>query len=153
MKRTDDLTSGNISAQLIALALPLILGNILQQLYNTIDAFIVGRYVGGTAFAAIGVAGSVMNLFIFVLVGGCNGISVVFAQLYGEKNWELLRRESFLSLFFGCLAAVILGVLGILTLNPLLTAIQTPPEVGVYVRSYLWIIYWGLPASLSLIHI
>ena len=98
MKITDDLTSGNISRQLIALALPLMLGNILQQLYNTVDAFVIGRYVGDKAFAAVGVAGSIMNLFIFVISGGCNGISIVFAEIYGQKKRALLRRESFLSL-------------------------------------------------------
>lgn len=147
MKATDDLTAGNISAQLAALALPLIAGNILQQFYNTIDSLIVGRCLGHTAFAAIGVAGSVMNLFLFVLVGACSGISVLFAQLYGQKSWDRLRRESFLSLSFGGLFAAALGVTGILTLNPLLQCIQTPEEVGALAHSYLWIIYLGLPAA------
>ena len=86
MTSTSDLTQGSIRAQLIALALPLLLGNILQQLYNTVDAMIIGRFVNQTAFAAIGVAGSVMNLFIFLLGGACNGISVIFAQLYGGRR-------------------------------------------------------------------
>lgn len=96
MNRTKDLLRGKITVQLISLILPLIIGNILQQFYNTIDSMIVGRYVGNTAFAAVGVAGSVMNLFIFMLNGGCNGISIIFAELYGQKKWERLRRESFL---------------------------------------------------------
>ena len=70
MKQTKDLLQGNITKQLISLMIPLILGNILQQFYNTIDSIIVGRYIGNTAFAAVGVAGSVMNLFIFMLNGG-----------------------------------------------------------------------------------
>ena len=65
MKNTQDLLHGNIKSELIALTIPLVLGNILQQFYNTIDSFIVGRYVGTEAFAGIGVAGSIMNLFIF----------------------------------------------------------------------------------------
>lgn len=147
MKITDDFVNGNIRRQLTALALPLILGNILQQLYNTIDAFIIGRYIGNTAFAAIGVAGSMMNLFTFVLVGGCNGIAVLFAQLYGEKNWKKLKRESFLSLSFGCLFTVMLSIVSIITLNPLLRCIRTPAEVGSFVCVYLRIIYLGLPAT------
>lgn len=86
MNRTKDLLRGKITVQLISLILPLIIGNILQQFYNTIDSMIVGRYVGNTAFAAVGVAGSVMNLFIFMLNGGCNGISIIFAELYGQKK-------------------------------------------------------------------
>lgn len=85
MKIADDLTKGNIRNQLIVLALPLILGNIFQQFYNTIDSFIIGRYISHTAFAAVGVAGNIMNLFIFVIGGCCNGISIIFAELYGER--------------------------------------------------------------------
>ena len=101
MKNTQDLLHGNIRRELIALTIPLVLGNILQQFYNTIDSFIVGRYVGTEAFAGIGVAGSIMNLFIFILNGGCNGMSIIFAELYGQKNYEKLRKESFLSLSAG----------------------------------------------------
>lgn len=147
MSRTDDLIHGSIHRQLIALAIPLIIGNILQQFYNTIDSFIVGRYIGQNAFAATGVAGSLMNLFIFVLNGGCNGISVIFAQLYGERNWASLRRESFLSLAFGTLFSAALSIVSILSLSPLLRVIQTPPEITGYVTEYLWIIYLGLPVT------
>lgn len=101
MNLTDDLTNGIIWKQLTALALPLIWGNILQQMYNTIDSFVVGHYIGETAFAAAGVAGSVMNLSLFVISGCCNGIAIIIAELYGQKNWDLLRKESFLSLAFG----------------------------------------------------
>ncbi|MGO0861996.1 MATE family efflux transporter, partial [Clostridioides difficile] len=69
MKYTTNLTEGNIRNELLILMFPLLLGNILQQLYNTIDAIIVGRFVSQTAFAAVGVAGTIMNLFIFVLSG------------------------------------------------------------------------------------
>ena len=83
MDRTVVLTQGSIPRQLIWLALPLICGNILQQLYNTVDAFIIGRFLGGAAFGAVGVAGTVMNLFIFILSGCCTGVAVLFAQFYG----------------------------------------------------------------------
>ena len=134
--KTNDLTHGNIKKELIALALPLILGNILQQFYNTIDSFIVGRYVGHNAFAAVGIAGSVMNLFIFVLSGGCNGFSVIFAELYGQKKWELLRKESFISLMLGGCFTILLSAGSLLCLNQLLRAIHTPEEVYIYVVHY-----------------
>ena len=70
------LTRGNIGCQLIALSAPMLAGNILQQLYNTVDAVIVGRFVGESAFGAIGVAGSVMNLFLFLISGGCDGVGL-----------------------------------------------------------------------------
>lgn len=147
MKITNDLTRGNIRNQLILLALPLILGNIFQQFYNTIDSFIIGRYIGHTAFAAVGIAGNIMNLFIFVINGACNGISIIFAELYGERKWNTLRKESFLSFSFGCFMAVGLGIMGILTLSPLLSMIQTPVEVQIFVQEYLRMIYLGLPAT------
>ena len=147
MTSTSDLTQGSIRAQLIALALPLLLGNMLQQLYNTVDAMIIGRFVNQTAFAAIGVAGSVMNLFIFLLGGACNGISVIFAQLYGGRRWDELRRESFLSLTFGVVLALVLSAVGAAVLPWLLPLIQTPPEVASYVQTYLLIIFAGLPAT------
>lgn len=147
MKTMDDLTRGNIRNQLIVLALPLILGNILQQLYNTVDSFIIGRYISHTAFAAVGVAGNIMNLFIFVINGACNGMSIIFAELYGERKWDALRKESFLSFSFGCIVTVGLSIIGLLTLTPLLNFIQTPVEVQLFTQDYLWIIYLGLPAT------
>ena len=86
MRRTAALTQGNIPQQLIWLALPLICGNILQQFYNTVDAFIIGRFLGSDAFGAVGVAGTVMNLFIFVITGACMGSSVLVAQFFGEQT-------------------------------------------------------------------
>ena len=114
MKNTQDLLHGNIKSELIALTIPLVLGNILQQFYNTIDSFIVGRYVGTEAFAGIGVAGSIMNLFIFILNGGCNGMSIIFAELYGQKNYEKLRKESFLSLSAGGGFTIVLSIVSLL---------------------------------------
>lgn len=147
MENTKDLLHGNIKKELISLMLPLIMGNILQQFYNTIDSMIVGRYVGSTAFAAVGVAGSVMNLFIFMLNGGCNGISVIFAELYGQRKWELLRRESFLSLLLGGGTTVGLSVVSLVFLSHILYMIRTPAEVLPYAWDYLWIILMGLPVT------
>ena len=103
MARSYDLTSGSIPQHLLRLAAPLIMGNILQQLYNTVDAFILGRFAGDLEFAAVGVAGSVMNLFLFMITGACTGISVIFTQLYGADERERFRREHWLSLSCGLL--------------------------------------------------
>ena len=123
MDRTVVLTQGSIPRQLIWLALPLICGNILQQLYNTVDAFIIGRFLGGAAFGAVGVAGTVMNLFIFILSGCCTGIAVLFAQFYGSRDLASFRREGFLSLVFGLLLTAVLASL--LACNQTLTIILT----------------------------
>ena len=68
MEQAYDLTEGNIKRQLIYLSIPLLIGSIFQQFYNTIDSIIVGTYVGHDAFAAIGISGTVMNLFIFIIM-------------------------------------------------------------------------------------
>ena len=142
-----NLTSGPIPAQLISLAFPMIIGNILQQFYNTIDAMVVGRYAGGAAFAAIGVAGTVMNLFIFVINGFCTGISILLAGFYGCRDWKNFRREYFVSLAAGSIFTVFLSLGGLATLSPLLRLIQTPDQVAGPARTYLTIIFLGLGAS------
>ncbi|MDE6737871.1 MAG: MATE family efflux transporter, partial [Lachnospiraceae bacterium] len=80
MKRKPDLTHGNMKCHIIRLAIPLILGNILQQTYNTIDAFVIGRYASELEFSSVGVASSIMNLMIFAIVGACTGISIIFSE-------------------------------------------------------------------------
>ena len=142
-----EITRGGIGNQLALLAAPLILGNIFQQFYNMADSFIIGRYISHTAFAAAGVAGNIMNLFIFVINGGCNGISIIFAELYGEKNRSGLKKESFLSFSSGCFAAVGMGIAGVMTLDLLLNILRTHGDVKIFAREYLLVIYAGLPAA------
>ena len=140
MARSYDLTSGSIPQHLLRLAAPLIMGNILQQLYNTVDAFILGRFAGDLEFAAVGVAGSVMNLFLFMITGACTGISVIFARLYGAGERERFRREHWLSLSCGLAVTLVCSGLGFLLLSPLLRLIQTPSELKTFVSVYLTII-------------
>lgn len=147
MARSYDLASGSIPQHLLRLAAPLIMGNILQQLYNTVDAFILGRFAGELEFAAVGVAGSVMNLFLFMITGACTGISVIFAQLYGAGDRTAFRREHWLSLSFGALVTVICSGLGFFLLPPLLRLIRTPEELAGFVTAYLTIILVSLPTA------
>ena len=147
MAQTYDLTSGSIPRHLLRLAAPLIMGNILQQLYNTADAFILGRFAGELEFAAVGVAGSVMNLFLFMITGACTGISVIFAQLYGAGDRAAFRREHWLSLTFGLLTTCACCGLGFALLSPLLRLIRTPEELRGLVTAYLTVILLSLPAA------
>ena len=147
MEHAHDLTEGPVSGHLVRLAAPLILGNILQQFYTAADAFVLGRYAGEPEFAAIGIGSSVMNLFLFAIVGACTGISVLFAQFYGAGDMESFRREHVLSLCFGLLCAAGCGVLGILCLPWLLRVIQTPPELSAFTSAYLTVILASLPAA------
>lgn len=146
MKKERDFAKGNLSGHLIALAVPLAFGNILHEFYNTIDAFVVGRFAGQEEFAAIGVAGTVMNLFLFALVGCCTGFSVLFAQGYGQKDMEEVRRQHFSALAVGLGGTAFLMLLGMAGLSPLLKILQTPVELQSYVTMYLHWIFLSLPA-------
>lgn len=144
VEQTYDLTQGNIKRQLIYLSIPLLIGSIFQQLYNTVDSIIVGKYVGHDAFAAIGISGTVMHLFIFMIIGCCTGISIITAQLYGEKNYEKMRNEIFLSAILGVVVTIIISIIGILFMPVILKIIQTPQELTGYVTQYMNVILAGL---------
>ena len=130
------MTRGPIGRQLIALAAPLLAGNILQQLYNTVDAVVVGRFVGNSAFGAVGVSGAVMNLFLFLISGGCEGVGTLLSQFYGAEDGESFRREFYLSGVFGAGVSAALTVGGLLVLPSLLTVLQTPERVAGYAMDY-----------------
>ena len=144
MSRQAKLTAGPITAQLVRLCLPLLAANVLQQLYNIINSLVVTRHIGGDAFAALGVAESVMNLFIYVITGACMGASVLVDRFFGEQNFARLRQQLFVSgvLIGGATAAAVL--LTLVFLRPLLLLIQTPPELMDYAMSYLRIILAGM---------
>lgn len=89
------LTRGKIDRQLIGLALPLLAGSLVQQFYNTVDMMIVSRAAGDNAFAAVGVASSVMNLFFYLLVGLTLGFSILYANAYGAEDFPRLRKYCF----------------------------------------------------------
>lgn len=143
------LTRGPIERQLIALSVPLLAGNILQQLYNTVDAVIVGQFVGDSAFGAVGVASSVMNLFLFLISGGCDGVGTLLSHFYGAEDRKTFRREFYLSGIFGAGASLVLTVLGLLVLPALLAALQTPANIAAYTVEYLQIIFLGFPAAFA----
>ena len=138
------LTTGPILPQLMGLALPLLGANVLQQLYNIVNSLVVTWYLGEQALAALGIAESVMNLYIYVITGACMGSGVLVAQFYGEQNLSRLRRQLYVSAVLiggSVLAAVLLGQL---FLPQILTLIQTPDEVRTDVSAYLRIILAGM---------
>ena len=138
------LLAGNIRRELVALALPLLVGNVLQQLYNTVDSLIIGRYLGTEAFSAVGIAGSIMNLFIFVLTGFCTGISILFAQMYGSGDRRGFRREVFVSASLGAAITLALSALFMLLMRPALRLIHSPQELIGGIEAYLRVIIGGM---------
>ena len=144
LSRQVNLTSGPITAQLLGLALPLLCANLLQQLYNIANSLVLSWYVGEDALAALGVAESVMNLYLYAITGSCMGAGVLVAQFYGEGDLPKLRRQLYVSavLMGGCVAAAV--VLGQLFLPQILVLIQTPAELTDDVSAYLRIILVGI---------
>ena len=146
-QHTQELTQGSLSRHLVQLAVPLVFGNILQEFYNTLDAFVVGRFAGQAEFAAIGVAGTVMNLFLFALVGCCTGFSVLFARAYGQNDLRDLHRQEVSALAVGLACTAVLMALGLAGMRPLLALLQTPETLQGYVAAYLRWIFASLPAA------
>ena len=143
-KPKQNLLEGDLTKPILLLTIPLLLGNLLQQLYNTVDSLIIGNFLGMEAFASTGVSGTLMNLFIFVLNGFCLGASIIFGQLYGAGDRKNYRRAVYTSLAFGSLVTIAMSALFILLLTPLLHLISTPQALMSYCRAYLTLILAGL---------
>ena len=142
------LLSGNIRQQILTLAVPLLLGNILQQLYNTADSLIVGRFLGTNAFASVGISGSLMNLFIFILDGFCAGITVILGQFYGSGDRKKIPRGSLHRSSSRHDHRLIISGVCTVFLDPILNLIHTPDELIPYAESYLF--YYPRRASFYL---
>lgn len=134
------MTEGSISQKIIFFAIPLFLGNLFQQLYNTADSLIVGNFLGSNALAAVSSSGNL----IFLMVGFINGIAmgagVVIARYYGAKKRDCLQKAIHTTVAFGLVAGAALTVLGMLLAPKILVLMGTPadvlPESIVYFRTY-----------------
>lgn len=138
------LTSGNIYKQITVIALPLLVGNLLQQLYNSVDMYIVGEFVGEDAFASVGVSGSVMNLFIHIIMGLCVGFSILYANNYGAQNLDRMRKTVFTTFVIGMVFSLFLAAVAAIFMDGILSLIKTPAEIREYCKSYLYIIFAGI---------
>lgn len=141
----EKISSGQIMKRLTAFSLPLIFSGLLQQLFNWVDALIVGNIIGEAALAGVGATSSLYNLFVNVLVGFTSGLSVLSAQQFGEgkhgENTKLLANYSvILTAFFAVVSA-----LGIIFINPVLKLMDTPDLLFGYARDYLSVIFVGVP--------
>jgi len=87
-KQAVDMTEGSILRHLITFAIPLLIGNLFQQLYNTVDTWVVGNYVSDAAFAAVGTVGPIINMLIGFFLGLSSGAGVVISQYYGAGQHE-----------------------------------------------------------------
>ena len=142
-----DMTVGKPITELIMFSIPLLLGNFAQQLYNTVDAIVVGNYVGDNALGAVGLSFPIMNLMLALFMGVSTGAGIVVAQYFGAKNRELLSKAVGTILIVTFWTGVITTVVGMAVTWPLLTLLETPPEMLNMAASYLLIIFAGVTGS------
>ena len=146
-EKKKDLTTGDITKTMLLFALPMILGNLLQQLYNIADTLIVGQFLGSGALAAVGSAYTLMTFLTSILLGLCMGSGAVFSTCYGAKNMERLKYSIFASFFLVAGCAVVLNLAVFLFIDPIMRLLQTPEEIYEMMRGYLWIIFMGIAAT------
>lgn len=140
-----NLTEGHEGKRLLFFALPIFIGNILQQLYNTVDAVIVGRCIGPMGLAAVGVSSPLMFLQIALLIGiGC-GVEILIARYVGKEDNYILKKASDSLLTTILILSVIIAVTGYFISKPLLKLIGTPDDILDQAIKYLRIIFIGLP--------
>ena len=124
-----DMTTGSPARHILTFALPLLLGNLFQQLYNMVDSVVVGNYVGKNALAAVGTCGSMSFLFFSLSSGLAIGIGIIVSQFYGAKNEQQVRNTIANSIYVLVTAALAVSVLGILLCPALLRLLQTPEQI------------------------
>ena len=139
-----DMTQGNPVLQIIKFTVPMLLGNIAQQLYNTVDSIIVGRFVGDNALAAVGSAGPILNLMLVLFIGISVGASIVVSQYFGARQRESLSRSIGACVVLTGAASLIIMAVGPLVTMPLLRLLRTPESIILWCRNYLIIIFVGI---------
>ena len=143
-RRDVDMTSGNVYGLLIRFAIPLLLGNLFQQLYNTVDTWVVGNYVGKEAFSAVGTVTPIINMLIGFFMGLSIGAGVVISQYYGARQLQKVSDTVHTSLVLTGILGVLFTAIGILMTSPMLRFMKTPEEVVPEARRYLTIYFSGI---------
>ncbi len=143
MKQNTLMTSGVIWKELLLFAIPLILGNLFQQLYSIVDSVVVGNVVGSHALAAVGASGSIIQLLIGFIIGASAGAGVVTSQYYGAQNEEGVHKAVHTTLAISICAGVIISVAGVLLTPWILRMMDTPAEVFDQAADYLRVFFAG----------
>ena len=147
--RTDsDMTEGSIGRHLVEFAVPMAIGLLFQQLYNTVDTLVVGNFVSKEAQAAVGSTGSIINTVVGFCTGLATGASVIISQRYGAHDEEGLRKAVHTTIAVTFLLSVIATAVGIAIIDPMLRFMQTPEDVWEEARLYLTIYFWGVSGIL-----
>ena len=141
-----DLTKGSVVKSMLLFAIPMILGNLLQQCYNIADTLIVGQFLGRDALAAVGSAFTLMTFLTSIILGLCMGSGALFSMRFGQRDEKALRENLCASFFFIAFVTVLLNVLAFVCLDGFRTFLRVPAEVWGDMREYLFVIFMGIPA-------
>ncbi|MEE0811605.1 MATE family efflux transporter [Blautia sp.] len=142
-----NLTEGSVTKTILLFSLPMIAGNLLQQLYNIADTLIVGRFLGSGALAAVGASYTLMTFLTSIFLGLCMGSGAVFSIRYGEKDQEQLEKSIGASFLLIGITAVIVNLAVFLFIDPIMGLLQVPQEIYGMMRDYLWVIFLGILAT------
>ncbi len=138
-----DMTEGAPWKKIVLFTLPMLVGNIAQQLYNTVDSVVVGNYVGDNALAAVGSAGPILNLLIVLFVGISVGAGIMVSQYYGAREREELSLTIGNCITLTLIASLFVMVVASLVARPLLELLDTPESIIDWCQSYLIILFVG----------
>lgn len=145
MRKQDiDLTQGVIWKQIVRFAIPLLIGNIFQILYNTVDTLVVGNFVNKQALGAVGMMGAPINALVSFFIGIANGATVVISNFFGAKDDEGVSKAVQTTIALSLMASVICTVLGIVASPLLIRMMKTPEDMQVYASEYLTIYFSGI---------
>jgi len=143
-KRDVDMTNGGIVGHLLRFSFPLLIGNIFQQLYNTVDTWVVGNYVSNEAFSAVGSVSPIVNMLIGTFLGLASGAGVIISQYYGAKDFKNVTRTVHTSMLITFILGIIFTALGLFITPFMLNMMDTPPDVYPQSQAYLSIYFSGI---------
>lgn len=146
---TNDMTKGNPLKIFIWFSIPLLIGNIFQQLYSMVDTIIVGRFVGVDALAAVGSTGSMFFLVNGMVIGLTSGFSVLVSQKFGAKNETEIRKSVASNITLTLISAIIITVIALIVKRPLLDLMNTPKNIFKDANTYITIIYIGISTQIA----
>ncbi len=144
MFASKDMTEGSASKRIMEFAVPMLLGNVAQQLYNTADSVIVGHYVGDNALAAVGSASPILNLLLALFVGIATGAGIVVSQAYGAKDRRQLTVSIGTCLSLSLVATIVIMIVGPIITMPMLELLGTPVSIIQWCADYLKIYFYGI---------
>lgn len=144
-----DMTVGRPMDSLVRFSIPLLVGNLAQQLYNTVDSIVVGQYIGDTALAAVGTAGPILNLLLVLFMGIATGASILSAQYFGAHDRQHLSRVVGASILLTVSSSILMGFVGFFASPWLMSLVNPPADVLDGAVIYLQIIFIGILGSAS----